>query len=95
MNTIQNIIWYLCCAPGFSRLLIWYARIFLVALLSPKAKLAARLLAAESQLVKHGLQIIDFTSSLTFMPRFLAFPPSSALPQNAAEVGGGTMSVIN
>ena len=57
METIQSIILNLCCALKSSRLLIWYARIFICALLSPKAKLAARLLASESQLAiyKHRI----------------------------------------
>ena len=50
MDTIQSIIWNLISVLKSSRLLIWYARIFVCALLSPKAKLAARPLAAESQL---------------------------------------------
>jgi hypothetical protein len=37
MNTIQTIIWDLCCTFRFSELLNWYVRIFLFGLLSPKA----------------------------------------------------------
>jgi hypothetical protein len=56
MNEIRCIIFSFFNGLRATRLLIWYARIFLCALLSPKIKLAARLLTAESQLAILGLQ---------------------------------------
>jgi hypothetical protein len=57
MNTIQDINWHFYGAFVFSQQVLGYSRFFIVALLSPMAKLAARLLAAESQLAiyKHRI----------------------------------------
>ncbi|MHC4944427.1 MAG: transposase [Planctomycetota bacterium] len=50
MNKLKIIIRKLYGAFEFSRQLFGYIRFFIIALLSPRAKLAARLLASESQL---------------------------------------------
>jgi len=57
MNTIKDIIWNLYGAFEFNRQLFGYIRFFIIALLSPRAKLAARLLAAESQMAIHKHRI--------------------------------------
>jgi hypothetical protein len=50
MNKLKIIIMYLYGAFVYSRQVFGYIHIVIIALLSPKAVLAARLLAAESQL---------------------------------------------
>lgn len=71
MTTVQDIIWNLCCIIRFFRLLIWYARIFLVAILSPKAKMAARLLVSGSQLAIYKHRISHKKEPRpTFIPAF-------------------------
>jgi hypothetical protein len=57
MNTIQDIIWHLYGACVFVRQVLGYIRFFISALLSSRAALVARLLAAESQLTiyKHRI----------------------------------------
>jgi hypothetical protein len=57
MNKLKIIIMNLYGAFESTRLLVGYARIFLCALLSPRAKLAARLLAVESQLAIYNHRI--------------------------------------
>jgi hypothetical protein len=57
MNTIQNIIRHLYGPFVFIRQVLGYSRFFIVALLSPRAKLAARLLASESQLAIYNHRI--------------------------------------
>jgi hypothetical protein len=57
MKKIQDIIWHLYGAFLFIRQVIGYSLFFIVALLSPRAKLAARLLAAESQLAIYNHRI--------------------------------------
>jgi hypothetical protein len=57
MSTMQDIILHLYGAFVFVRQVLGYIRFFISALLSPKAKLAARLLAAESQLTIYNHRI--------------------------------------
>ena len=58
MNTLRNLFWNLGRALNCVREIFRYLRIFLWAMFSPKAVLAARLLAVESQLAvcKHRIQ---------------------------------------
>jgi hypothetical protein len=57
MNIIQNIILNLYDTFIVSRMVVGYILSFITALLSPKARLATRLLASESQLAicKHRI----------------------------------------
>ena len=57
MNTIKNLLINLCNLLVCACELFRYALIFLLALFSPKAVLAARLLAVESQLAACKHQI--------------------------------------
>jgi hypothetical protein len=94
MDEIRCIIISVFNGLSATRLLIWYARIFLCALLSPKSKLAPRLLAAESQLVIYTAvqpkECVSETLHLRMRAQFLSRQPHAAF--DVAGAGNGAWS---